>query len=98
MRPDFDWDDGNREKTRKHGVGPEEIEFAMRNGPRVAPDLAHSVTEQRFIAIGRTKAGRHIFVAFCLRAGRVRPISARYMHAREIARYEAAQGSGDDDG
>lgn len=97
MSLEFDWDDGNSAKARKHGVSPAEIEHAMRNGPRVAPDPTHSLTEQRFVAIGRTAAGRHVFVAFCLRAGRVRPISARYMHAREVARHEAAQGSVDDD-
>jgi uncharacterized DUF497 family protein len=95
---DFDWDDGNRAKAQKHGVTLAEIEHAMRSGPRVAPDPVHSLAEQRFIAIGRTEAGRHVFVAFCRRAGRVRPISARYMHAREIARHEAAKGARDDDG
>jgi uncharacterized DUF497 family protein len=95
---DFDWDDGNRAKAQKHGLTLSEIEHAMRTGARVAPDPVHSLREQRFIAIGRTPAGRHVFVAFCFRGARVRPISARYMHAREIARHEAAQGSGDDDG
>jgi uncharacterized DUF497 family protein len=70
----------------------------MRSGPRVAPDPVHSLhDEQRFIAIGRTPSGRHAFIAFCWRDGRVRPISARHMHAREVARYEQAQRSGDDD-
>jgi uncharacterized protein len=55
------------------------------------------MAEQRFIAIGRTSTGRHVFVAFCWRAGRIRPISARYMHAREIARHDQAQGPGDDE-
>lgn len=68
----------------------------MRTGARVAPDPAHSLSERRFIAIGRCPAGRPVFVAFCFRGERVRPISARYMHAREIARYEAAFRSEDD--
>lgn len=94
---DFDWDDGNRAKAQRHGLTLSEIEHAMRTGARVAPDPAHSLSEQRFIAIGRTPAGRPVFVAFCFRGERIRPISARYMHAREIARYEAALGSDDDD-
>ncbi|MBP7001341.1 BrnT family toxin [Amaricoccus sp.] len=92
----FDWDDGNRAKAQKHGLTLSEIELAMRTGARVAPDPAHSLSEQRFIAIGRTPAGRPVFIAFCFRGARVRPISARYMHAREIARYEAAFGSDHD--
>ena len=89
---EFDWDEGNRAKAERHGLTLAEIEHAMRTGPRVAPDPAHSLHEQRFIAIGRTPSGRHAFIAFCWREGRVRPISARHMHAREIARYEQAQG------
>jgi hypothetical protein len=69
----------------------------MRTGARAAPDPAHSLTEQRFIAIGRTPAGRPVFIAVCFRGARIRPISARYMHARQVARHEAAFGSDDDD-
>jgi uncharacterized DUF497 family protein len=49
----------------------------MRTGARVAPDPAHSLTEQRFTAIGRTPDGRPVFIAFCFRGARIRPISAR---------------------
>jgi uncharacterized DUF497 family protein len=95
---ELEWDEGNRAKAQRHGLTLVEIEHAMQNNPRVAPDPKHSASEQRFIAIGRTPAGRPVFIAFCWRAGRIRPISARHMHAREIARYEAAQGSEDDHG
>jgi hypothetical protein len=48
--------------------------------------------ESRLIAIGRTPEGRFAFVAFTLRMRAeqqlVRPISARYMHEKEVARYE----------
>lgn len=94
----FDWDDGNRDKCRKHGLTLEEIEHALAQGARVAPDPAHSALEQRFIAVGRTPAGRPVFVAFCWRGERLRPISARYMHAREVARYDRTFGADDDDG
>ena len=44
------------------------------------------------IAVGRSGAGRPVFVAFTLRTknGRrlIRPVTARYMHAKEIAAYE----------
>lgn len=89
----FDWDEANRAKCRRHGVSAAEIEELLRGTPRIAPDRKHSAAEQRFIAIGRNAAGRPMFVAFTLRTvdGRLhlRPISARYMHAKEIARYEA---------
>ncbi len=85
---DFDWDDGNLGKCRKHGLTREGIEGFFRARPRVAPDPKHSQAEQRFIAVGRTSEGRAAFVAFCWRGHRIRPISARYMHAREVRRYE----------
>ncbi len=84
----FDWDDGNRAKVQKHGLSVAEVEALFRSGPRVAPDLAHSDAETRFIAIGRIGGGRPAFVAFCWRGDKIRPISARYMHDREVRRYE----------
>ncbi len=86
----FDWDAANRVKCQKHGVSLGEIEFVLQHGA-VAPDEIHSLVEQRFIAVGRTRARRPVFVAFTLRVkdGRtfVRPFSARYMHAKEALRY-----------
>lgn len=89
---DFDWDDGNLAKCRKHGLTRAEIEDFFRARPRVAPDPRHSQAEQRFIAVGPTPAGRPAFVAFCWRDGKIRPISARYMHDREVRRYEDRPG------
>lgn len=43
-------------------------------------------------AVGKTEEGRHVFIVFMLRiyedAFYIRPISARYMHRREIESYE----------
>ncbi len=90
----FDWDDGNRAKCQKHGVSIAEIEALFVHVPRVAPDPKHSADEDRLIAVGKTSAGRPLFVAFTMRttSGRrlIRPVTARYMHAREIAAYEKA--------
>lgn len=96
MRIDgFDWDAGNLAKCQKHGVSIAEIEALFRGGPAVYADPGHSLTEQRLRAIGRTAADRAVIVAFTLRqrAGgtSVRPISARYMHAKEVSRYERGQ-------
>ena len=93
----FDWDGGNRAKCQKHGVSIAAIEALFRENPRIAPDPKHSREEDRLIAIGRTSAGRPLFVVFTLRTkeGRrlIRPVTARYMHAKEIAAYEKEEGS-----
>ena len=88
----FDWDDGNRTKCRKHGVSLTQIEALFAHNPRIAPDPKHSADEDRLIAVGRTSTGRPVFVAFTIRTkdGRrlIRPVTARYMYAKEIAAYE----------
>jgi uncharacterized DUF497 family protein len=88
----FDWDEGNLAKCAKHGVSVEEIEALFLAGPAVAPDLAHSAIEDRLIAVGRTVQGRALFVAFTVREKLdhrlIRPVSARYMHKKEIEAYE----------
>ncbi|MGA3317325.1 MAG: BrnT family toxin [Candidatus Korobacteraceae bacterium] len=88
----FDWDSGNRAKCQKHGVSIAEIEALFTGDLRVAPDPKHSEDEDRMIAVGRTSAGRPVFVAFTLRTKNrqrlIRAVTARYMHAKEIAAYE----------
>lgn len=89
----FDWDEENRQKCQKHGGSVGEIETLFSGTPLVAPDLAHSADEYRFIAVGRNAQGRPLFVAFTfrLKGGRrlIRPVTARYMHKAEIDAYEA---------
>jgi uncharacterized DUF497 family protein len=86
----FDWDDGNWPKCGTHGVSREEIEQMMLGEPAVMIDPYPD--EPRMRAIGKTSAGRYIFLVFMLRRidgqVRLRPISARYMHQKEIDHYE----------
>ncbi len=85
----FEWDDGNRHK--RHGVSVAEIEALFASSPPIAPDPHHSEQEDRFIAVGRTRQGRAVFVAFTLRGADrqlVRPISARFMHRKESEAYD----------
>ncbi len=91
----FDWDSGNLLKNEsKHGLSREVIETFFQGKVFVAPDPAHSSKEERFLAIGRDEAGRPMIVAFTLRekseSKLIRPISARYMHAKEVKKYEQA--------
>jgi len=88
----FDWDDGNRSKCQEHGISETAIESMFRSSIAVLPDPLHSKSEERFKAIGKSEAGRWIFVVFTLRTRRgkrlVRPISARFMHRKEVEHYE----------
>jgi uncharacterized protein len=86
----FDWDSGNWPKCGKHGVSREEIEQVLLGELAVMPDPCPN--EPRMRAIGRTEAGRYVFLVFMLREHdglmKLRPISARYMHKKEILHYE----------
>jgi uncharacterized protein len=90
----FDWDDGNRAKCRKHGVSIAEVEGLFAGVLFIEPDVAHSGREQRFRAVGRTVSGRSVFVVFTMRQQGdrqlIRPISARFMHRKEVVIYEKA--------
>jgi len=89
----FDWDEGNREKCQKHGVSISEIESIFTDGEvTIFCDEKHSHEEERLIAVGQTNGKRHILIVFTVRKYQkkhfIRPISARYMHKKEVKYYE----------
>ncbi|MBI1777536.1 MAG: BrnT family toxin [Proteobacteria bacterium] len=88
----FEWDSANRSKCQKHGISVADVESLFSRPIAVFPDPAHSRTETRFKAIGKTDAGRSVLIVFTLRRHEtrtfIRPISARYMHAHEVRHYE----------
>lgn len=88
----FDWDKGNRGKCEKHGLSVATIEDLFAQPLAVLPDETHSQREKRFRAIGNTDKGRSVFMVFTLRKKGddvlIRPISARYMHKKEVDAYE----------
>jgi uncharacterized DUF497 family protein len=88
----FDWDSGNRDKCQKHGVSLAEIEGLFRGLLLVGPDAGHSFGERRFRAVGLTAKGRNLFVVFTWRQREgkrlIRPVSARYMHKKEVQAHE----------
>ncbi len=89
----FDWDRGNRDKCQKHGMSIEEIEGVFTRPVVILPENPQG--ELRLKAIGKTLGGRHAFIVFTWRAERggsamLRPISARFMHRKEVESYEKA--------
>jgi uncharacterized DUF497 family protein len=89
---DFDWDDGNANKSaEKHEVSRKEAEEIFLD-PRllVFVDEKRSDAETRYHAYGRTTAGRLLQASFTTRqnATLVRVISVRPMSRRERSRYD----------
>ncbi len=86
----FQWDHGNdRKSLDKHGVSKEEAEQVFFNQPLLLlEDKAHSQTEIRFHALGKTDNNRKLHISFTIREMEIRVISARPMHKKERKSYE----------
>jgi hypothetical protein len=86
----FDWDRGNVDKNwLKHEVSPAECEQLFFNRPLVIQDdTAHSKTERRFFALGKTDSKRALFIVFTVRDNLIRVISARDMSRKERKVYD----------
>lgn len=80
----FDWDEGNLEHIKRHNVDYKECEEISLNTPlRVNEDKAHSQTEERLQALGRTNEERLLFISFTIRKNKIRVISARDQNRKE---------------
>ena len=86
----FDWDEANTHKNwEMHRVSAEEAEDVFFGEPLVVrSDVRHSKREKRYYALGRTGAGRRLFVAFTIRRTLIRVISARDMNKNETEAWE----------
>jgi len=87
---EFEWDEGSAGKNwERHGVADFECEEVFFNEPLIVRrDSGHSQRETRWVALGRTVRDRKLFVAFAVRRGFIRVISARDMTRREREAYE----------
>lgn len=81
----FDWDVHNTDKIReRHRVAPTEYEQVFFNRPlMIGDDAKHSEQENRYYVLGKTDAGRWLFLVFTVRQNRIRVISARDMNRKE---------------
>ena len=86
----FQWDAGNIAHCAKHGVSRDEIEYVLAHMTFFIPDPHQH--EPRMRTVGVTEENRHVFVVFTFRELEdewyVRPVSARYMHEKEVNAYE----------
>ncbi len=88
---EFEWNQGNRSKNaQKHGIEIHHIEDVFRSGLALPLGIQISppAVEQRLGLVGPTFNGKLLQVAFALREGRVRVISARPAHKKERKQYE----------
>lgn len=87
---EFEWDPNKaRRNLHKHEVSFEEAATVF-DDPLASyyKDPDHSISEQRYLTIGKSDKGRLIHVAFADRAGRIRIIQARRLTRNEKRQYE----------
>lgn len=88
---EFEWDKGNIDKNNKHNIGDKEAEEVFFDENKVIQkDEIHSRHEDRFIALGKTREGRLLYVVFTKRGKKIRIISARDINKKEVKFYEKA--------
>jgi len=90
---DFEWDEGNIKKNwERHRVSHIECEEIFFNRPIIVKnDEPHSTGEDRYFVLGKTDAGRLLFIVFTLRGNKIRIISARDINRKERKIYEETQ-------
>jgi len=89
----FEWDQGNERKNwLKHRITAEEAEEPFFSDDYlVLDDKIHSSKgEIRNILIGKSNSGKILFVAYTIRAAKIRIISARKADRKEVLIYEKA--------
>jgi len=79
----FNWDDKNEQHIARHDVLPEEVEEAFEEKYVIFPSWVG-----RYILLGRSVAGRYLFIVFEIKSGIVRTVTARTMSGTEKRRYQ----------
>lgn len=89
----FDWDQWNVQKNEvKHGISALEAESVFYDpNLRIFKDQKHSNRETRWIAYARSCYHNILMIAFTVRNGKLRIISARKASKKERAVYEKKQ-------
>ena len=85
---DFEWDEAkNRTNLAKHGIGFELVHNVRWDSAIIEPDLRFDYGEDRYIARAYLENGTGVYIAFTLRAAKLRIITMRTFNKRDYQRY-----------
>ena len=86
----FEWDSRKaRSNLAKHGVGFQETSTIFGDPLSLTiPDPEHSLSEERYITVGRAFSGKLLVVVHTERGDNIRIVSARRASRRERKFYE----------
>ncbi len=71
---EFDWDRHNEHHLAKHGISRSDAEDVL-SGDHILLEYQMENQEQRWIALGATRAGRVLNIVFAIRGEAMRPIT-----------------------
>jgi len=88
----FNWDDQNIAHLARHRIKPGEVEEFFHNGPAVR---SHEVVdgEDRWTAVGATRALRVLLIVFTVRGQSIRPITGWNADRRTRKEYFQEKGT-----
>ena len=72
--PEFDWDEHNERHLALHGISRPDAEDVL-SGNHFLLEYQIEGNEQRWVAVGATRAGRILSVVFTVRGEAMRPIT-----------------------
>ena len=85
---EFDWDEHNIARVRRHGLEPDDVEEAFEDPERRSTSARQpDRSERRYGLTGRTEAGRLITAYFVRRHLKIRVITARDADVSERRSY-----------
>lgn len=87
---EFEWDEGNINKNKKHKVKNSEAEEVFADNKSITlEDERHTTDEEmRYMILGKTRNKRKLSVIFTVRKNKIRIISCRDMSIKERRLYE----------
>lgn len=85
---EFEWDEGNSEKPKKHGLTRTETEEAFFDDNKVIfTDWKHSAKEQRITLLGKTKRGQLLNIAYTIRKFKNEDEEAEFWDSIDLSEY-----------
>lgn len=86
---EFDWDDGNRNKSLKHEVADAAIEALFESPTVFMGRIIEPVADEwRGLLLGHDSGARLLALIFTVRGTKLRPICCRPMRPQERKKYE----------
>jgi uncharacterized DUF497 family protein len=83
---EFDWDDQNAGHLAKHDISRSEAEDVL-TGNHILLEYQMEGNEQRWVAVGATRAGRVLNIVFAVRREAIRPITGWIADKETVALY-----------